>query len=101
MVVERWISVSDWEKEGPPCIHCGKSKADHCEYEPAKVPDGCVCDPMEWGNPLEIPEICDNFTEDNDTESDCYDPERCISCEHDKACHENRDKLMKSDPIDD
>ena len=65
------------------CIKCGRLKEDHCDgYEPPKIPSGCICDPCDWGDIGNIPDICDNF------EPLDYDPDICKNCEHEKQCHE-------------
>ena len=64
----------------PKCKHCGLTEADHCTFEAYVIPDGCKCDPEDWGEI--IPPICSSFTADPDQ------PDRCQSCEHEKTCHE-------------
>jgi len=63
------------------CKNCGLPPTEHCLYEKATAPDGCVCDAFEWlgGNwENSIPPICKAFA----------GAKRCNNCEHDKACHE-------------
>lgn len=63
------------------CAECEQHQCLHHEFVPAKIPAACQCDIMEWGEPTNIPPVCDHF----DPEPD--DDERCKNCEHDKACH--------------
>ena len=63
-----------------PCIHCGKPRADHHEYESKELPAGCVCSPGEW-LVEEVPPACEEF-EPMDVESDI-----CAHCEHEEPCH--------------
>ncbi len=63
-----------------PCVHCDGLKEDHHEYEPPKIPEGCVCDVLEWGDPTDIPRVCGSF------ENMDYEP-LCRNCEHEEACH--------------
>ena len=62
------------------CIHCGLPEPEHCIFEPAIVPEGCQCDPVEWENPGNLPPICDNFEELGRTGL-------CKNCEHLRECH--------------
>ena len=42
------------------CPHCGE------RIEPeVKRPDGCICDANEWGDPYNLPPVCDKFEGDN------------------------------------
>ena len=53
-----------------------------CTCPPDTVrPEGCICDPMEWGNGdlVRLPDICDSHK---------GDPKKnCAQCEHDFECH--------------
>ena len=62
------------------CKTCGKPESEHHEYMPRIVrPPGCVCDPKTWLRA--VSPVCGQFTPDHS------DSERCVNCEHDKACH--------------
>jgi hypothetical protein len=57
------------------CPHCGE------RIEPeVKRPDGCICDANEWGDPYNLPPVCDKFEGDNVGQN-------CTRCEHDYECH--------------
>ena len=58
------------------CKHCGKPEAEHHDYEPT-MPEGCVCDPGEWGD--NVTEPCEEYQGEGG--------QYCKRCEHDKACH--------------
>lgn len=58
------------------CKHCGLPEEDHHDYEPA-MPDGCVCNPGEWG--VNVPDPCHEYQGDGE--------QYCKRCQHDKACH--------------
>jgi len=62
-----------------PCIHCRMSKADHHAYEAKQMPDGCTCNPRDWGA---VKQICRRFKADADG--------MCLVCEHDESCHPRR-----------
>lgn len=61
------------------CIYCGLPEEDHHAFVAPEQPAGCVCDPHEWGNPLNIPPPCKKFV----GKAGQY----CRVCEHDEACH--------------
>lgn len=57
------------------CPHCGG------KLEPeVKRHEGCVCDNMEWGDPYNLPPVCDKFDGDDVGKN-------CTRCEHDYECH--------------
>lgn len=57
------------------CPHCGE------KLEPeVKRPDGCICDNNEWGDPYNLPPVCDKFEAD-------HVGMNCTRCEHDYECH--------------
>lgn len=57
------------------CPTCGQ------EIEPKyEVPLGCVCDPRDWGNPLDIPQVCQSWDGPNGDGL-------CRNCEHLEGCH--------------
>lgn len=56
------------------CPHCGGV------LTPPVPPTGCKCDPMEWGDPYNIPPACSEFCPDKFGS--------CACCEHDQACHD-------------
>jgi hypothetical protein len=58
------------------CKHCGLPEEDHHDYEPS-MPDGCVCDPNEWGD--NVPAPCAEYLGDGQ--------QHCKRCDHDRACH--------------
>ena len=64
------------------CIHCGEPESEHCIFEPAIIPKGCICDVMTWNDPEEIPPICKEFKGMNG------DASYCVKCEHDRECHQ-------------
>lgn len=65
------------------CKKCSRLKSEHCEYEPIEVPEGCVCDPYDWGDPTNIPDVCEKFRPCEDENFSGM----CAVCEHDEACH--------------
>lgn len=64
------------------CVHCGRPASEHHAFEAPKVPEGCVCNPREWGNLAAIPAVCKNFEPWSEVEKDM-----CKNCQHDKECH--------------
>lgn len=58
------------------CKHCGKTEEEHCEGYEKKMPDGCQCDPWEWGN---VTPICAQYVGNG--------KQNCATCEHDAGCH--------------
>lgn len=63
------------------CSKCGMAKEDHCIFDPIEVPKNCKCEPREWGDVSNIPDVCNNFEPYGD------DKELCKNCEHLKECH--------------
>lgn len=62
------------------CEFCGKPESEHHEFRPHKLPKGCVCGEDGSWNLASVPEICNQFVND---EGDGY----CVRCEHNKECH--------------
>lgn len=46
----------------------------------------CVCVPGSW-RIKPVPEVCTFY--DQDMDPDAVDLELCITCQHDKGCHED------------
>ena len=65
------------------CIDCGRPEDEHHEFKLAVVPAGCKCDPSDWGNPLAVSAVCDEYREKPEWGT-------CGVCEHDRECHESR-----------
>jgi len=63
------------------CICCGLPEEDHHIFMPPRIPQGCQCDPRDWGDPANIPPPCNQF------EPWAGDASACVRCEHDEACH--------------
>lgn len=63
------------------CAHCGGAEADHHAFVPIRIPDGCQCEPRDWGDPTNIPAVCEAFAPMSG------DHDVCATCEHDAACH--------------
>jgi hypothetical protein len=63
----------------PHCLHEIHGYSDLIEIY--QKPDGCICDPLDWGDPDEIPPICEKFEPNTDQEL------FCVNCEHEKGCH--------------
>lgn len=61
------------------CPHCRKEVIELVEV--LNRPYGCKCDPMEWGEPDNIPPVCDSF------KPSVVDNNMCDRCEHNKECH--------------
>lgn len=62
------------------CRECGKTKEEHCVFVPITIPDGCKCNPKEWGDPSNIPSVCKGpFFGDED--------DLCTTCQHMEECH--------------
>jgi hypothetical protein len=59
------------------CKCCGLPESSHHEFEP-QMPDGCICDPGEWGDNVRQP--CHEYVGDGVS--------YCATCEHDKECHQ-------------
>lgn len=57
------------------CPHCGEQLE-----QDVKRPDGCICDNNEWGDPFNLPPVCDKFEAD-------HVGMNCTRCEHDYGCH--------------
>lgn len=66
-----------------PCKNCGREEDEHCTFEPIPARPGCVCETESWGNPSDIPAVCDNFVNDPEHLGEVY----CLNCEHDEGCH--------------
>lgn len=63
------------------CLNCGVPEDEHCnEFIPMELPIGCICDPYDWASVLNIPVVCDNYIEDEETKT-------CKTCEHLEECH--------------
>lgn len=67
------------------CRHCGQEEHEHHAFEPIKIPEGCKCDWDDWGDPINIPPVCDEWTE-----GPYSDPSLCGNCEHPRECHKER-----------
>lgn len=63
------------------CRLCGLPEQEHHVFAPINAPKGCVCDMESWGDPTNIPAVCEHFTPGD------RDHGVCRTCEHDKACH--------------
>jgi hypothetical protein len=61
------------------CAVCGKGECEHHPFMAVNKPEGCVCDPNSWGDPTNLPPVCDEYKGDG--------IENCMTCEHDKECH--------------
>lgn len=83
-------------KEIDVCKKCGRSRSEHCEFEPVVKPDSCVCDVSDWGYPIKINDICDEFV-DHD-ESEYYGCERCG---HLRECHVKKDEKVATLKVND
>lgn len=64
------------------CLLCGLPRAEHHRFTPIRSPIGCTCDPMEWGDPGNIPDVCDKYIPPPEGSMGV-----CQTCEHDLACH--------------
>jgi len=64
------------------CPHCHKEVDELLEE--FNQPKGCVCEPIEWGDPDNIPPICHSFKPMFD------EPTQCENCEHLLECHSNK-----------
>jgi hypothetical protein len=73
------------------CLHCRKEEEEHCHFVPVNFPDNCQCDPGEWlafgDSTKKIKKICGKF--DGEIKSPCK------KCEHDEACHDNKNSTAK------
>ncbi|GEM_PF-2811499 len=66
------------------CPHC------HERLTPYTKPDGCVCDPIEYRDPENIPPVCSQYNGDGEC--------NCFTCEHDLECHKPpNDALSRAD----
>ena len=64
------------------CPHC-KEEVEMDELEEVfKTPHGCICEPRDWGDPDNIPPICNTFLPVSVIEIDI-----CSHCEHERGCH--------------
>lgn len=66
-----------------PCRLCGEPEREHHTFTPYVVPDGCVCNPKDWRNPIRIPPVCGAYWEVQFHDND----QLCGTCEHEEACH--------------
>lgn len=66
------------------CMHCGEVASEHCDFTPYMVPDTCLCEPEDWRDGDDIPEVCKVFVGNGDGEGS---EERCETCGHEKQCH--------------
>lgn len=71
------------KEKDPICASCLAPKSHHCVFVPIKAPKGCRCDIHDWGDPMNIPEICLNYEECPDILAAQF----CKNCEHEKGCH--------------
>ena len=72
-----------------PCCKTEVSREDLIEvYD---LPPGCKCNPHDWGDPDDIPPVCNAFLPMNDIErAGRWTSERidiCGHCEHERKCH--------------
>jgi hypothetical protein len=67
------------------CKHCGLPEESHHDFE-LRMPNGCQCDPFEWGGNIPIP--CDAYQGDG--------AQHCVRCEHDRACHKPSKKRQQA-----
>lgn len=66
----------------PICQRCNRPEDEHCPgFDPYIVPDGCQCDPRDWGD-NKIKPICARFVGSPD--------ENCEDCEHHIECHHKK-----------
>lgn len=63
------------------CRHCGLPEDEHHYFEPYSIPYGCKCDPEDWGDPGNIPYVCEGFVLKSEW------PGQCGRCEHLEECH--------------
>lgn len=64
------------------CPHCWEAVEPEDLEVFYKVPKGCICEPRDWGDPDNIPPVCNAFLPVSDVEIDI-----CSHCEHDRGCH--------------
>jgi len=64
------------------CQYCLQPEDDHHHFKPVLIPLTCKCDPRDWGNITDVPDVCDSF-KPIETPDDRY----CQTCAHDKRCH--------------
>ena len=65
--------------ESTKCLMCDRPRDEHHDFIP--VPEGCVCNHLEWEGVSSVPGICMDFS------PDLLYPDLCDHCEHDKECH--------------
>lgn len=67
------------------CIEpgCGERSGAHHAFKPPVRPEGCICDPLSYSDPNNIPAICAEFQGGHSGSSERY----CKACEHDFECH--------------
>lgn len=64
------------------CVQCGRPEGEHHDFIGVVKPIECICDPLEWNDPTDVPDICTKYIGNGMTS--------CDTCEHDKECHENQ-----------
>lgn len=65
------------------CRKCGRTKEEHCIFEPIEIPEGCQCNFRDWGDPTCIPKVCDRISMYVRDDEDGI----CSACEHEWKCH--------------
>ena len=64
------------------CLECGEDEESHGHvFQPSpQSPNGCECNPGDWRDPFDIPDVCVNaFIIGMDG--------LCINCSHIEECH--------------
>ncbi len=54
-------------------------------FVPPVRPEECVCDPLTYMDPNDIPPVCGEFA--TSSSDGCFDHRQCIDCGHDFECH--------------
>ena len=72
------------------CKHCGLTRSEHHEFEPA-MPNECRCEPSTWegGKGDVVPPVCAAFVGPATGDPD----DTCERCNHDRACHSRPDEV--------
>lgn len=65
------------------CAECGELEADHGhQFVAANIPDGCECNPNDWVESWNIPEVCSNGIFVGASPDGL-----CDYCNHPEECH--------------
>ena len=64
------------------CLDCDETEEDHHKFNPIMIPESCICDHRDWGDPSTVPDVCGGtFVAGG------YEVNTCSKCHHEPGCH--------------